>query len=623
MLFRRLAVFAGGCTLEAAEAVGAVDPGGPGTDILDGLAVLVDESLLRPEPGPDGEPRFGMLETIREYGLERLAAAGEAEAVAARHAAFFLALAERDGPALGGPQAPACLARLEREDDNLRAALRWAEARGEWTLALRLAGALWPYWAQRGHLSEGRRWLRAALDAPESGAGDPAARAKALAGAAQLAVDQGAYEEAARRCAQAVALARRRGARRDLVAALNTRGLLARMQARYAAAVRDHEAALPLARAADDRAGEAAALVGLAYAAMSTGAAARAGALAEEGLAVMRALGDARGLAEALHGLAWQATHAGRYERARALNAEALALFRALGDTGQTAEALRALGTVAELQEAHELAVAYLEESLALHRSRGDARGIALVLAALGASALNRGDRARSQLVLEEALALARRHDDRWTCAMPLALLGHVALAGGDVARAHERFAEGAALMQATGNLLYLSWCLEGLADLAARRARHDRAAQLVGARDALRERVASLLPPAHPVGYAGTLTALRGALTEEAFAAAAPRARAGRSRRSSPRRWPPRAGVHPKHLCGSFRSYQEWWACRNFDTAGELGWSAAHAAGASARKAAERVAAKGRSSHQAPRRRTLSAVAVRTCCRWVLARPM
>ncbi len=332
-LFRRMCVFVGGCTLEAAEAICADDGEGPA--VLDGVASLVASSLLRLQEAPaggggaampaagdgdvspaagDGDvppaaPRLTMLETIREYGTELLAERSETGEIGRRHAAYYLALAEQAGPALTGPEALAWLARLDAEHDNLRAALRWAREQDDGAAALRLAAALWPFWQQRGHLSEGRSWLREALDHPAAAVA-PAVRVNGLAGAARLAMDQAAYDEAAERCAQALELARELGDPRVLAAALNTRGLLARAQDRYADSARDHQAALEQARAAADRAGEAVALLGLAYAAMFTGDGPRAGALAEESLAAARDSGDRHTLAQVLFLLGWAAGNA-------------------------------------------------------------------------------------------------------------------------------------------------------------------------------------------------------------------------------------------------------------------------------------------------------------------------
>ena len=520
-LFRQLCVFVGGCTLEDAEAVCAA---GERSAALVRLAALVEKNLLRRQddtPASGAEPRLVLLETIREYGLERLEECGEVAVARDRHAARYLALAEVAAPELNGSQGLAWGARLEREHDNLRAALRWALDSGDGETALRLAAALWRFWSTRGHLSEGRRWLREALAVADKPTTIPSARGQALIGAATLAIDQGAYDEAAPLCTQAVAHARERGGRHDLAAALNVQGLLARMHQDYADSMRYHEEALALAEALGDRAGVAVALTGLAYAAVFTGDIARGTSLFERSLAIFRELGDLPGLAESLIGEAGQYIHAGEYARAVVPGEEALSLFRALGDTGQIAEALWTLGIAALLWEEYERATVFLTENLTLRRARGDEHGTVQPLGALGLIALRQGDHVHARTLLEDTLTILRQYDDRWARAMTLVILGQVELAAGDLACAAPLLVESATLFQAIGNPLYLSWSLEGLAGVATARGEWERAAQLCGARDALRERLGALLPPAHPDGYARTLAAVRAALGEAAFVAA------------------------------------------------------------------------------------------------------
>ena len=245
VLFRRMCVFVGGCTLEAAEAI--CTDGGEGPAVLDGLGSLVASSLLRLREAPaagdgaapaaedadmppaagDGDvppaaPRLTMLETIREYGTELLAERSETGEIGQRHAAYYLALAEQAAPALTGPEALAWLARLDAEHDNLRAALRWTRGQDDAAAELRLAVALWPFWQQRSHLSEGRNWLRAALTR-SAAAADSSVRVNGLIGAARLAMGQAAYDEAAERGAEAVALARQLGDPRALAAGTHGR----------------------------------------------------------------------------------------------------------------------------------------------------------------------------------------------------------------------------------------------------------------------------------------------------------------------------------------------------------------------------------------------------------------
>jgi predicted ATPase/transcriptional regulator with XRE-family HTH domain len=518
-LFRRMCVFVGGCTLEAAEVICADDGEGPA--VLDGLASLAASSLLRPQESPaaedgaappaagDGDAppaatRLTMLETIREYGTELLNEGSETGEIGRRHAVYYLALAEQAGPALTGPEAVAWLARLDTEHDNLRAALRWTREHDDGAAELRLAAALWPFWQQRGHLSEGRRWLREALDRPTAVA--PSVRVNGLAGAARLAMDQAAYDEAAERCAQAMPVARGLGDPGVLAAALNTQGLLARAQDRYAESARNHQAALEPARAAADRAGEAVALLGLAYAAMFTGDAPRASALAEESLAAARGSGDRHTLAQVLFLLGWAAGNAGAgaSERAEEFGTEALGLFRVLGDTGGQADVLFMLGTFGVNSGDYQRAARFFADSLALLRERGDEKTTARGLGGLGTALLNLGDRAAAREMLEESLVVARRFDDRWSTAMSLTLLGHVDLADGDHIRAQALLADAASLFADTGNLMYLQWCLEGLAGAAAARGDYERAAELDGARDALRAQIGVLLPPSTRTGTRG-----------------------------------------------------------------------------------------------------------------------
>ena len=183
-LFRRLGVFAGGCTLEAAAAVVRA-PDEPPMDALEGIARLLDRSLVRKEPQPHSRLRVTMLETIREYALEQQGASGDLASTDERHAAYFAALAEQAAsPRLDAPDGPALLVELDREHDNLRAALRWLLDHGRAEHSIRLAGALWSFWEARGHLSEGLAWLQAAL--AQGPTASPAARARALIGAAAL-----------------------------------------------------------------------------------------------------------------------------------------------------------------------------------------------------------------------------------------------------------------------------------------------------------------------------------------------------------------------------------------------------------------------------------------------------
>ena len=327
-LFSRLAVFQGGGSLEAIAAVCDAD-GAFGQDFLDGIGALVDHSLLHRWEHIPGEPRFGMLETIREYALEHLKRRGEAELVRRWHAEHYLAVAEQAEPELTGSRQAAWFARLESEHDNLRAALQWSIDSGKSELALGLGASLHWFWLVRGHLSEGRRWLRAALANPHPGS--IGTRARALHAAGVLAWNQGDLDV--------------------------SRQLL--------------EEALALRHQAGDRRSVARTLVNLAVVTFLQGGAEPAAPLYEESMAIFRELSDWDGVADTLTNLGLVGREAGDYPSAQLYLEESLALRRDLGDQQGAARALAELGIVARKRGQDEAARARFEESLRLVRSVG------------------------------------------------------------------------------------------------------------------------------------------------------------------------------------------------------------------------------------------------------------
>jgi len=373
-LFRRLAVFAGGASLEAVEAV-CHTAGDVEGDALEWLAGLVDKSLLRREEGPDGEPRVGMLETIRGYAREHLAASGEAEVTERAHAEYYVALAERAEPELTGPEQAVWLARLEREHDNLRATLRWAHESEESEIGLRVAGALWRFWSVRGFVSEGWRAMEMLLDDGAEAA--PAVRARALNGAGNLARDQGGLARAAALYEESLALWRNLDDRAGTAQPLNNLGLVARDHGEFARAQGLFEESLALRRDLGDRVGIAQSLNNLGLVAHDQGDYARASALHEESLAQRRELDDTAGIAFSLDNLGLVAYAQGNLARAGQLHEESLALKRELGDKWAIAASLINLGIVAHAQGNNARARTLLEESLALHRELGGTRYVA------------------------------------------------------------------------------------------------------------------------------------------------------------------------------------------------------------------------------------------------------
>ena len=350
-LFRHLTVFAGGCTFESIEAVCTGDD--PGGDLLDRLATLVDQNLLGQEEQADGTARFIMLETVREYGLERLAALGEAEALQRRHASHYLALAELAEPELVRFGQVGWARRLGTEHDNQRAALNWALERGELEVALRLGGALWWFWFVRGQAIQGGNWLGRILeDTRQRGEALPAAlRAKVYYGAMELAFQRADYG---------------RGG------ALVAEGF-------------------PLCQAAGDRRGEVLCRMGFGFAALASGDFAEAARQFEAGLARAREAQDDWATTVALYSIGWLPLLAGEFDRAAILHEECLALRREVGDTWGVAASLHALGLVAHTRGDLPRAGALFTECLGQYQLLDNELGVVDCVEGLAAVACARG----------------------------------------------------------------------------------------------------------------------------------------------------------------------------------------------------------------------------------------
>jgi predicted ATPase/class 3 adenylate cyclase/Flp pilus assembly protein TadD len=386
-VFRRLAVFAGGFTLEAAEAVCA---GGcvPTEDVLGLLGQLVDKSLVLAEDH-GGEPRYRLLATVNRYAAVRLEGAGETEAVREWHRDWYLSFVEQAEAVLGGPRQREWLQRLEADHDNLRVALDWSLTYGDTQEALRLAGALARFWSVYGHITEGRRWLIAALGM--TGTADKPVRAKALAGAASLAFRQADYSQAEALARESLAIYRQSHNRAGEGRSLSILGAVARERGDYEQARALYEESLALSRALEDSRGVALGLSSLGMVALDQGEYARARLLSEEGLALFRTLGNTRGMAGALNTLGQLAQFEGEPARALALYEECLALGRGLGDKPLIAFTLTALGILLNVQGQSERAAVALREGLTLNRDMGNILGVAYCLLALGAVAAAQG----------------------------------------------------------------------------------------------------------------------------------------------------------------------------------------------------------------------------------------
>jgi non-specific serine/threonine protein kinase len=419
-LFRRLSVFAGGCTLDAAAAVcldGATD------SALDLLASLVDKSLLYRVERPRGAPRFAMLETIRAYGLERLAAAGEADATRQRMAAWLVDLVASAFPLHFGPAQQWWRDLLEAEQDNVREVLAWAIDRGEAETAQRLVAGVSRFWYVRGHLVEGRRWSERAL---ASGPTADAVRAAAVGVAGWIASAQGDEASAIPLVEESLRLARRAGD--DFVVAQSSQvlGLIEEDRGRFAEARALHEESLRIYRARRDAIWPPYVVNLLGLVAYEEGDIDRAAAHFEDALAAFRASGNTYGAGWALTNLAKVARVRGEYAGAASLFAEGLALLWEHGDQLGIAGCLRGLARVAALTGRHERAARLFgaEEALreaigapaARHRVRHD-EAVASVRDDLGETAFAAAWAAGRALPPADAVAEAM--------AAPAAPLGH------------------------------------------------------------------------------------------------------------------------------------------------------------------------------------------------------
>ena len=390
LLFGRLAVFSGGRTVEAIEAICDAEGDLP-MDAFEGVSSLLDKSLLRQEEGPGGEPRFVMLETVHEFAREKLGQSAEAEQIRRLHAEYFLTLAEEAYPELKGANQLQWLERLETEHDNMRAALSWALEGKVVEVALRLGGALWSFWSMRVYYSEGRRWLESAL--AMEGRGLPEVRAMALAGAGKLAEEQGDLDRAQEAYEVGLQLLANEGSEAKLWL-LASLGWVAWEREEHDQATPLFEEHLALSREMGDTWWLATSLSYLAVVYESRRDPARATELYEESMDLFRAQGDKYGLAFCLNNLAMVVYSQGDLGRAAQLTEEAVALFRELGARGDVALGLCNLGWMALLQDDLGQAADLYRESLTLAWDTGlnpivshDLEGLACLAGAKGEAA--------------------------------------------------------------------------------------------------------------------------------------------------------------------------------------------------------------------------------------------
>jgi predicted ATPase/DNA-binding CsgD family transcriptional regulator len=471
-LFRLLSVFSAGCTMEAALAVagsaGAPTRNGPlstesemgqengPASTLTNLESLLAKSLLRQETGQDGEFRFTMLETIRQYAAEQRISRGEEKSARWRHASYFLTFAERAEPHLHGPHQQEWFERMAAEHDNLHAALQWLIEQRHEESACQMGAALWPFWQVRGFWSEGRELLASLLALPA--APQTVWRAKVLFGAGALAWAQSDNASASASYTASLEVWRKLGDLPGVARTLNALGLVVRRQDRQAARI-----------------------------------------LYEESLAIAQRTGDPRLTADALNSLGIIDSYQADFTAARDLFERSLALRRTLNDRRDIANSLLNLGNVLTGQQDYPAAQGLFEESLRIFRQLGSKLGIVSAALNLGTLAHARNDFATARSLFEESLALQREMNNRPGIARSLSMLARTVHAQGDHGTARQLFVEGLDLWHELPGSEGIGECLTGLAAIAVSQGKAEPALQLAGAAARLREGSAAHDDPTNP----------------------------------------------------------------------------------------------------------------------------
>jgi len=493
-LFRRLSVFVGGCTFEAIEAICiALDGDNEVGLILDRIASLLDKSLLRQREQEGEEPRFWMLEMLREFALEALTAHGEVEIVQRAHAEYYLALALQ---LENSPQHPSLKRGLERDYKNLRVALQWTLEQGEMELALNVGGTACGLWNDLGALSEGRAYLEKVLAMSEGI--ETSARAKALYGAAMLAWFYGDVSQTTMLAKESLALYQQLGDKDGIATCLSRLGLDAIVKGDYE----------------------------------------RGSALEEQALAIFRELGDQWGVSNVYLRLGHAAFRQKDFARARSLFETSLAMARALGDMSGILYAVGFLGQVAIDLGEYIQAGPLLEESLAMAQELNIKIAIIERLDLLVEVALGQGDLVKAQTLSDEVLMRQKEFGvggqrQQESVAWGLLVRARIELRKEKYSTARQLFQESLEWVKKCSEVEWnrrvnsfidlISCCLEGLAQVGTAQDDPVWAARLWGAAETIHEAVGSPMPLQfnERTLYERAVAKARASMGKQAFAAA------------------------------------------------------------------------------------------------------
>jgi predicted ATPase/DNA-binding SARP family transcriptional activator/Tfp pilus assembly protein PilF len=521
VLLRRLSVFAGGWSLQAAESVCAGD-GLESDQILDLLLRLVDKSLVVAET-QGTEPRYHMLETIRQYAHEKLWAASEGEIMRGRHLAYFVDLAERAEPNLRAFDMVIWLDRLETELDNIRIVMEYA-LESDIEAHLRTASALLWFWHIRGHRNEGIDWLEHGLSIEKAERADKPItpgramiRGKAL-NATGILTGEALVGKIAEYFEESLALFKELGPVGKQGMAYALWGLVGRIENRE---TKKHEQVLSLFREIGDKFGIAQSLTGIAFLARLSGDFERARAVGEEQLALRKEIGDKDGIANAQAQLGMTVSRQGDYQYARELYEGSLAGFREVGNTYYVGMALSLLSDIAQEKNDHEQAAKFLQEGLSFAQNTGNLFITARILNNLGKLARAQRKYQLAEKRFNEGINVCRKCHDKFEMAFALLGLGRVSQSQNDYATARSFYSKVLVIGQDIRNDFIETVCLSAYVTLALAQRKPDKAARLGGA---VEKRIPSIrleMSPLERAEYDQAIAAARAALGEEAFIAA------------------------------------------------------------------------------------------------------
>jgi predicted ATPase/class 3 adenylate cyclase len=484
-LFRRLGVFVGGFSIEAAESVCLLE--NEELNVLDDITGLLENSLLKrfgqgeqseeeETSISESEYRFGFLETIHEFASECLKKCKEAEAIQKARTDFFLALAEKTEPKLNGPNAVEWLSRLELEHDNMRASLRWCIDRKESERGIRLAGSLGKFWEYHNYLREGREWLEAAIKiAPfESSIGT----AKVLVKEGILAIHQGDYHNAI-----------------DLL----------------------REAHFVSLRIGDGN-GVAQSLSGLAFAANRQGEYSKASGLYEESANLFRQLQNSLGTGYSLMGLSWALRNLSEEAKAKSILKESIDIFRKLGDKNDLAVSLNLLGHISIKTEDYNVSRSLLLEGLSIAEELHDDRTVGVSLMSLAELARLHGKDSEAISLLKQVIVIFQESGERSGLASSWHNLAQALIHEKQYSEATKYFGKSISLFQELKEKSGLASCVAGLAGVALAQGLSERGARLLGATEAFLRIGSASLDPIDRIEFERNLSSARGQLGPEKF---------------------------------------------------------------------------------------------------------